>query len=231
MNIFAVSDLHMSTGIPNKEMDIFGAHWQGHFEKIRLSWLANVDEQDIVIVAGDLSWGINYDEADPDLEKICALPGKKVLIRGNHDFWHASLTKTRSKLTNNTWFLQNDAVQIGDYTFAGARGWRQRTDPKFTAEDEKIYLREIERLKMSLNTAKKLGGEIIGIMHYPPFAAGKTETEFTKLFSEAGVKTVVFGHIHGNAELFSEYTDCEIDGTKYILTSCDYQNFKIAKIL
>ncbi len=122
-------------------MDVFGQHWTGHWEKIVKSWEQSVAPEDVVVVAGDLSWAMSYEDAAPDLAAISRLPGRKVLIRGNHDYWHGSLKRTREMLEEGTYFLQNDAVRLGEYTFCGARGWKQRGAEDFDAQDEKIFSR------------------------------------------------------------------------------------------
>ena len=228
MKVFAISDLHLSQHTP-KAMDIFGEHWKNHFEKIAENWRERVSEEDYVLIAGDLSWAMHLEEAKPDLEAICALPGHKILIKGNHDFWHGSLQKTRSLLTDNTCFLQNDFVETEEFVFAGSRGWKPRTDADFTEQDEKIYIREAERLKLSMGKIPK-GKRLIGMMHYPPFGSDRKPTEFTELFRDFGAEAVVYGHIHGRATRSGEYADLELDGVNYYLTSCDALRFTLREI-
>ncbi len=229
MSIYAIADLHLSTAL-EKPMDIFGSHWKNHWETIKKDWLEKVTKDDIVVVAGDLSWAMNYTSARPDLDAICALPGKKILIKGNHDYWHGSLAKTRALLHNDTYFLQNDARRIGGYVFAGARGWKQHGDESFTPEDEKIYAREVGRLSLSLRAASRERGEIIGVAHFPPFTQSMRESEFTRLYARYGVKTVIYGHLHGPQIKKAEYDDVVIGGIRYVLTSCDYLGFSLARI-
>ncbi len=227
MRVFAISDLHLSS--EGKTMDVFGEHWRDHFSKIKSDWLKNVSADDAVVIAGDISWAMKLDEAASDLKEICSLPGKKVMIKGNHDFWHSSLSKTRALLYNETYFLQNDAVEIGDFVFAGSRGWKQPSDADFSDADKKIYDHEILRLKMSL---EKVCSEkrLIGIMHYPPFSAGRQETEFTRLFCGSGAEAVVYGHIHGKALRSPDFADFSIGGTRFIETSCDHLDFRLKLI-
>ena len=183
----------------------------------------------MVLIAGDISWAMHFEDAVLDLKAVCDLPGKKVMIKGNHDFWHNSLAKTRALLGERAYFLQNDALQIGEFVFAGTRGWKQRTDADFTAADERIYAREVERLKLSLMHVR--GGRLIGMMHYPPFLAGRTESAFTRLFAQHGAEAVVYGHVHGKALRTGDYTDVVIGGAvTYMLTSCDYLDFKLRLI-
>lgn len=229
MSIFAVSDTHLSTVNP-KPMEIFGDNWKNHWSKISESWKSLVKQQDTVLIAGDISWAMNERDAKPDIELICSMPGKKVMIKGNHDYWHNSLVKTRSMLFNGTYFIQNDCYDGEDFCVAGARGWIDPEDKSFKADDEKLYKRELGRLKLSLDCAKKTGKPIIVMTHYPPYTGNKKRSEFTSLISSYGVKTAIYGHIHGEAFKRADYSDVNIDGTNYILTSCDYLNFELRKI-
>lgn len=229
MRVFAISDLHLSLA-QEKPMDIFGQHWAGHWEKIKKSWRASVSQGDVVVVAGDLSWAMSYEDAMLDLKAICELPGQKVLIRGNHDYWHGSLKKTREALDHNTYFLQNDAITLGEYTFCGARGWKQRGAEDFGPQDEKIYMRELERLRLSLAAARKQGGRLIGVCHYPPFSQNHGRSEFCDLYAQAGVRKVLYGHLHGQYIKKEEYEAICIDGVEYCLTSCDFLGFQLKQI-
>lgn len=230
MSIYAISDTHLSSANA-KPMDIFGDKWLNHWQRISDDWLSKVSKEDTVLIAGDISWAMNEEDAKPDIDLICNMPGKKVLIKGNHDYWHNSLAKTRAMLFNDTVFIQNDAYIGEDFCIAGTRGWISKDEKGFAKSDEKIYNRELGRLRLSLDAAKKSGKPIIGMMHYPPYAAGKKSNEFTKLFSEYGVKTVVYGHVHGDAFKYIDYSDAIVDDAVYILTSCDYLGFKLRKIL
>ena len=229
MKVYAISDLHLSFGT-DKPMDVFGSHWKGHWDRIKEDWYSKVSEDDIVLIAGDLSWAINYDEAKKDLFEICSLPGHKVLSRGNHDYWHSSLKKTKELLFNRTEYVQNNAVVIGDYAFCGTRGWMQK-DPSYTEEDEKIYQRELIRLELSLKEGAKTGKEIIGMIHYPPFEQDISGSPFTDMFKAYGVRTVIFGHIHGLEPGKSQFGDITLDDTRYLLTSCDYLDFRLMRII
>ena len=229
MKVFAISDPHLSL-TQGKSMDIFGQHWAGHWEKIKKSWEKCVAPEDAVVIAGDLSWAMSYEDALPDLNAICQQPGQKVLIRGNHDYWHGSLKKTRELLHNSTYLLQNDALRLGDYTFFGTRGWKQRGAEDFDAQDEKVFARELERLKLSLKAAQKLGGELVGVCHYPPFSQNHERSEFTDLYAQAGARKVIYGHLHGRYIRKEEYENIVIDGVEYLLTSCDYLGFQLRQI-
>jgi predicted phosphohydrolase len=229
MRIFAISDLHLKSAL-EKDMNMFGSHWIGHWDKITSDWMSRVGEGDVVLIAGDISWAMRYDEVMQDLNSICDLPGHKVLIKGNHDYWHSSLAKTRGLLYNNTNFLQNDAISIGKYVFAGSRGWKQPGDKSRQQDDEKVYAREVERLKLSLAKAKNTALEMIGITHFPPYDVNGGATQVTQLFTKYGVKKVVYGHLHRSGTAHHALPDITIDDTRYIMTSCDYLDFKLRTI-
>ncbi|PWL49202.1 MAG: serine/threonine protein phosphatase [Clostridiales bacterium] len=229
MKIYAISDLHLSLD-SDKPMDIFGDNWVDHWGSIRQDWLDTVSEDDLVISAGDISWAMDYAHAKADLDAVCAMPGSKILIRGNHDYWHSSLKKTNAYLHNRTYFLQNNAIALGGYVFVGARGWKQKGETDFSAEDSKIYAREVNRLELSLKAAQKLEGERIGIMHYPPFTQDKKPSEFTQLYTAYGVKTVIYGHLHGKKVHKAGLENLTIEGTHYLLTSCDQLDFKLLRV-
>ncbi len=229
MKIFAISDLHLSHGT-NKPMDIFGDNWVDHWASIKQDWHNKVTEEDLVVSAGDISWAMDYAQVKADLDEVCSMPGTKILIRGNHDYWHSSLKKTNACLFNHTFFLQNNALTFGQYVFVGSRGWKQKGEADFSTEDAKIYAREIKRLELSLKSAEKMQGEKIGIMHYPPFTQEKKSSEFTQLYAAYHVKTVIFGHLHGKKIKKAGLENLIIDGTRYILTSCDQLDFKLLRI-
>ncbi|MBQ8295961.1 MAG: metallophosphoesterase [Clostridia bacterium] len=230
MNIYAISDLHLSA-TADKPMDVFGGNWEGHFEKIKSDWLATVQEEDVVLIAGDISWAMKLSDALVDLRSLADLPGKKVFIRGNHDYWWNGITKLRAAAPNDSFvFLQTDAVKIGGYVIVGSRGWTCPGSPDYTEQDQKLYLREAERFRLAFKDAEKLveeGDKTIAMIHYPPFSLKTEETLFTQLFQENGVEKAVFGHIHG-AAYFPLKT--ERNGVQYILTSCDKAAFKLVKI-
>ncbi len=229
MKLFAISDLHLSGGC-RKPMDIFGSHWEGHWEKITADWREKVGENDAVAICGDISWAMKYDEFEPDISAIRSLPGKKVMIRGNHDYWHTSLAKTRAMLDGNTFFLQNDCVEIGGAVFAGTRGWQQEDADHFDSSDRKIYDRELGRLRMSLEAAAKKKKPIVVLTHFPPFSRSFSESPFTELVEKYEVSTVLYGHIHGTAALSKEYANVKLNGIRYVLTSCDHLRFSLKEI-
>ena len=228
MNIYAISDLHLSFS-SNKPMDIFGKEWENHSEKIMKS-CQQIENDDVVVIAGDISWALKITDTKEDFEFLKAIPGKKIIIRGNHDYWWQSVSKVRNICPENVTVLQNDAVKMGKYIFFGNRGWTV-SDQSSAKDDLKIYLREIERLKLSIAAAKKLqtDGEIlVGILHYPPFNVKFESSEMTKILNEAGVKNVIYGHLHGKDSKTRSVV--YIDDIQFHLTSCDFLNFNVKKM-
>lgn len=224
MKIYAISDLHLSTSC-DKPMDVFGGNWEGYTDKIIKNWSDKVSGEDLVLIAGDISWAMKLEDAVSDLEWIDKLHGKKIIIKGNHEYWWKSISAVREILPKSIMAIQNDAIKFDGFVVCGTRGWNVPEENKdFSEEDEKIYKREVERLKLTLKSAKVLqtnNEKIICMMHFPPFDGSGNETEFTKLFDEFGVSVVVFGHIHG-------YTNCKLkqekNGITYYFTSCDHIN-------
>ena len=181
-------------------MDIFGGNWAGHPEVLFERWLETVDEDDLVLLPGDISWAMHLEDALTDLRDIAALPGTKVLLRGNHDYWWSSISKLRAALPERMYAVQNDAVKVGNVVVAGSRGWTVPGSFDFSKQDAKIYTREVERLRLSLNAAEKKkveGDKLIVMLHYPPTNARLEPSEVTELLKEAQPDAVVFGHLHG----------------------------------
>lgn len=227
MRIFAISDLHLP-GNDDKPMDIFGMHWENHWGQIQENWLKNIASEDVVLIPGDISWAMVLDEALQDLEAIGQLPGKKIIIRGNHDYWWSSISRIRSVLPSTVYALQNDSLKLGTITFCGTRGWATPGLRGSTDHDSKIFNRELHRLKLSLDSVK--GAEnIIVLLHYPPFDEKGQENEIGLLIREYPVNHVVFGHLHG--EGLRNAIEGNINGLNYHLVSCDYLNFSPKLIL
>ena len=225
MRLFAIADLHLPGGA-NKPMDVFGKHWEGHFEKICDSWRENVSGEDIVLLPGDLSWAMQLEEAMGDLARIGTLPGRKVLLRGNHDYWWGSIGKLRERLPGGMYAIQNDAVALDGLTVAGSRGW---THPDGSdQEDKKIYDRELIRLKMSLDRAAALGGRLVVMTHYPPLDENHRDTPVSDLIRQYRPTDVIYGHLHG-ASLKSAFNGRR-DGIRYHCVSCDGLGFRIREI-
>ena len=230
MNVYAISDLHLSTN-SDKPMDVFGGNWEGHFEKIKTDWKRKVKDDDVVLIAGDISWAMKLSDALEDLHCLADLPGKKVFIRGNHDYWWNGISKLRESAPDESFFfLQTDSLKIDGLIIVGSRGWTCPGSPDFSERDEKLYLRESERFRLAFADAEKQreeGDKLLVMIHYPPFNLKKEDSNFTRLFEEKGVEKVIFGHLHGS--LFFPLQS-EKNGIEYYLTSCDKTDFRLIKI-
>ncbi|MGN1208642.1 MAG: metallophosphoesterase [Christensenellales bacterium] len=230
MKVFAISDLHLSVN-SNKPMDIFGPVWDDSFEKIKQDWNKRVAKDDVVLLCGDLSWAMKLEDAVQDINMLDQLNGLKILLKGNHDFWWQSITALRNVLPKDFYAIQNDAIRIKNYVFCGTRGWLIPEGKYNSEENLKIYNREVERLKLSLEKMKSLkqnGDTVICLMHYPPFLQNEESTGFTELIERYDVDIVVFGHIHKNLSGYKFKTTK--NGVKYYLTSCDLLENKLVEI-
>jgi predicted phosphohydrolase len=197
MRIFAIADPHLSK-CTQKPMDVFGGNWEGHPEVFFEGWRTTVADDDLVLIPGDISWAMRLSDALEDLRDIAALPGRKVLLRGNHDYWWPSISKLRSVLPEGMYAIQNDALALDGVIIAGTRGWVCPDRFEFSAQDNKIYLREVERLKLSLSAARRLSGKLlIAMLHFPPTNVRLEPSGFTRLLEAYGADIVIFGHIHG----------------------------------
>ena len=231
MKVFSISDLHLSFAA-DKPMDVFGAGWENHFEKIKSDWAEKVSSEDLVLLCGDTSWGTLLDEGLVDLKYLAPLTGRKIFIRGNHDYWWNGITKLRDAAPDKSFiFLQNDCVKFSNIIICGSRGWTCPGSADYTEHDEKLYHREAERFKLCFKEVEKVrreGDRVIVMIHYPPFSGKSTDTDFTRLFEEYKVEKVVFGHIHGET-YFPQRT--VKNGIEYVLTSCDKVNFTVQRII
>ena len=231
MKVFAISDLHLP-GNNDKPMDIFGDHWSDHWQQISQTWANMVGEGDVVLIGGDISWAMNYDDVKEDIEKIASMPGHKVILKGNHDYWWQSVTKLRHMMPNKMYAVQNDALRLGDYVICGTRGWTCPGAKQFSEDDEKIYKREGERLKLSLMQAKKLSDDntkLIVMMHYPPFNDRQEENLFTQQLEAVRPDVVIYGHLHGFGA--ASAFEGNLRGVEYKMTACDYINFTPVRII
>ena len=223
MAIFALSDLHLPLGI-DKPMDIFGVRWDNYVEKIEYGWKNTVKEEDFVIINGDFSWATYLEEALPDFRFLASLPGKKLISKGNHDYWWETLTKMNEFLENNAikdvTFMQNNAVLCDDVAVCGAKGWVSPGDKAFKKEDEKIYRREKMRLEASLKAASELSDKIIVALHFPP------DEEYLKVIDKYNVHMCVFGHLHGKRA-----EDFRLNHKKCALVSADFLKFTPIRII
>ena len=226
MRVFAIGDLHLEGG-DDKPMSVFGPQWEGHFDKIRADWTSRVGPEDLVLIPGDISWAMQLEAAVPDLMRIAELPGRKVLLRGNHDYWWSGISRLRAVLPEGMYAVQNDALSLDGVTVAGSRGWTL-PGPGVTAEDERIYQRELARLALSLDQASRLGGRLIVMAHYPPVGENGAPTEASGLITASGARYCVYGHLHG-ASGRSAFNGT-IDGTEFMCVSCDQLDFRLREI-
>ena len=223
MAIFAISDLHLPAR--QKPMDIFGPHWENHFDRIARDWRERVAEEDIVLLPGDLTWAMHLEEALEDLNRVGELPGRKLILRGNHDYWWSAIGRVRRALPEGMYAIQNDVLMLDGMLFAGSRGWTIPVGDNADANDVRIYNRERARLEMSLRAARAKDAEapLIAMMHYPPLM--DAHRGFSDILEQYGVRDCVYGHLHGaglNAAVRGER-----GGVRYHQVSCDGLGFRL----
>lgn len=235
MAVFAIGDPHLSSNDP-KPMDIFGPQWANHPAPMFQHWRETVSDGDTVLIPGDISWAMDLEGALPDLQAIDELPGQKLLIPGNHDYWWSSLKRLRALPLRTIRFIQNDHVQIPgtDLFVCGTRGWLTPADRAWKEDPEhnaKIYAREVWRLQLSLESARKAGGaRFLVMLHYPPVAEDHKPTDFTTLLENfGGVEQVVYGHLHSPGA-HQRALRGEHRSIHYHLVSCDSLQFTPLRI-
>lgn len=227
---FALADLHLSSS-GAKPMDVFGEPWRDHAAKMARAWDGEVRADDVVLLPGDLSWARTLEEAASDLAWIGARPGRKFLLRGNHDSWWGSLAKVRRSLPAGCEALQNDAHAVEGIVLVGARGWTAPDDPTASPEDAGIFEREIERLRLSVADADRRFGRAaprLAMVHYPPWIAGRPPGPVVATLREAGVGVCVYGHLHG-ADHALGVTGVH-EGIRFVLASADAVGFAPVRI-
>lgn len=249
MRIWAIGDLHLSFGVANKSMEIFGPAWEKHAEKIASEWKSLIHPDDLVLIPGDLSWALKIEEVVPDLQWVHDLPGTKVLIKGNHDYWWGSLNKLAPILPPSIHLIQNNAFHWKEAAIGGARLWdtpeysfghliEYRENPKAKAKSEeqvqeelseKIFNRELERLKLSLGQLDPAAPIRVAMTHYPPIGADLKPSRAAQILEQSNISLCVFGHLHNlkpHLDLFGAAR-----GVRYVLASCDYIRFQPIPIL
>lgn len=223
MSLFVIADLHLSLGT-DKPMDVFRG-WEDYVARLEENWRAVVKPEDTVVIAGDISWAMKLEDALSDLAFLHSLPGEKIIMKGNHDYWWATRNKIDAFLAEHGLdtlkVMHNCAYQVGDRALCGTRGWLYRAE---TEEDRKIVNREAGRLLASIAEAKKLGGKLTAFLHYPPVYDGMECQGLLDVLVNEGVTECYFGHIHGQyaakKALVGEYR-----GIKMRLISCDFVGF------
>ena len=235
MSIFAIGDLHLSFN-ENKPMSIFGDNWTGHEEKIKNNWIENVKKDDLVLLPGDFSWSMYLKDTLKDFAFLNNLPGKKLLLKGNHDYWWSTVTSMRNFLKDNGFenidFIYNNSYLYENFIISGTRGWNLSDDE----DDRKMLKREANRLENSIiDGIKKYGEnkEIIVCMHYPPInyavKTQNTESDFIKIMKKYNVKLCIYGHLHSTS--IKEAVEGEYFGINFKLVSADSLDFKLLKIM
>lgn len=244
MDIWAIADLHLSFGVPEKTMEVFGPEWANYAGKIEAHWRDAVQPEDLVLIAGDISWAMSLEHAKVDLEWIDHLPGVKALIKGNHDYWWHSLSKAKTILPPSLHLIQNDVFNYQGISVGGTRLWdsdeydfedfityRERfskTKEVEKPEASKIFKRELERLELSLKQLNKEARLRIAMTHYPPIGAHLASSQVSQLLENYGVEICVFGHLHNVTQ--GKLCFGKSRGVSYYLTSADYLDFKPLKI-
>jgi predicted phosphohydrolase len=227
MSIFTIADLHLAMGI-DKPMDIFGGRWSNYMDKLKSNWESVVLEDDTVIIPGDISWATYLENIYDDLKYIDDLPGKKIISKGNHDYWWTTSSKLNKYLAENEFnsigFMHNNSYEVEGIAVCGTRGWKCPGDEDFKKDDEKIYKREIDRLELSIKSALALGTKrILVFMHYPPVTLKSQETGFIDLMKKYSIKNCFYGHLHGDG--IKGAIEGEFEGITLKLVSADYLNF------
>lgn len=233
MSLFVIGDLHLSFSV-DKPMDIFGNNWENHAEKIKNNWIEKVHPEDTVILPGDFSWATYLEESKEDFEFLNSLPGKKILSKGNHDYWWTTLTQMRKFLKENNIenvdFLYNNAFEVEGKVLVGARGW-----VNLYKEDDnyKILKRENDRLKLSIAFANKEFDnslEKIAFIHYPPFYKESVpeEIDFIKTLKDNNIKRCFYGHLHGPSH--KDAFEGMLEGIEFKLISSDFLDFNLVEI-
>jgi predicted phosphohydrolase len=245
MTIWALSDPHLAFGVPSKTMEAFGIAWKDYAAKIKANWEVRIGSDDLVLIPGDISWAMRLEEALIDLQWIDALPGTKVIVRGNHDYWWSSASKLSKVMPPSIHFIHNNVFNWKEVSIGGSRLWdtseysfnayvefkenplakeKPVTDPeKQQEEDERIFTRELERLKLSLSQLNPEATVRIALTHYPPIGADLKPSRASKILEEFRVNYCVFGHLHNVKSGSLPFGTAR--GVHYLFTSCDYLQF------
>ena len=227
MALYAIGDTHLSLGTA-KPMDVFGGDWEGYVEKLRAGF-AQVQPEDTVVLCGDLSWGMNLEEAKADFAFLNALPGRKLLVKGNHDYWWTTAAKMERFFAENGFttlnILHNNCYEYGDFALCGTRGWF--FEEGASAQNTKVFHREVMRLEASLKGAE--GRPILAFLHYPPLYTGYRCPEIISKLEEYQVRQCFYGHLHGPTH--RRAIEGTVQNVAYSLVSADYLGFVPKKIL
>lgn len=250
MSVWSLSDLHLAFGVPEKTMEVFGPFWHNYAEKIESHWKQKISSKDLILIPGDISWAKHLEQALVDLKWIDALPGTKVILRGNHDYWWSSASKLSKIMPPSIHFIQNNVFIWNDIAIGGSRLWdtseyhfdtfiefqenlRQRLKTSTELEDEKeenerIFVRELERLKLSLSQISSKSKIKIAMAHYPPIGPDLAPSRASQILESFHIDYCVFGHLHNVRKGALPFGEAR--GVKYLFTSCDYLDFIPLKV-
>ena len=250
MSIWALSDLHLAFGVPEKSMEAFGPSWQKYAEKIEAHWKKLILQDDLILIPGDISWAMRLEQAVIDLQWIDKLPGTKVILRGNHDYWWSSSAKLSKIMPPSIHFIHNNTFIWKEFAIGGARLWDTpeysfnqyiefQENPRARAktleelsrekeEEDRIFIRELERLKLSLSALPK-DKKKIAMTHYPPIGADLAPSRASQVLESFQINYCAFGHLHNVRKGALPFGEAR--GVKYLFTSCDYLDFIPLKIL
>lgn len=223
MSLFAIADLHLSLG-EDKPMDIFSG-WNDYVTRLENNWKSIITDNDTIVIAGDISWAMKLEETFTDFKFIDALPGEKIFLKGNHDYWWGTKSKIDKYLEVNSFntisILFNNSYICDEYAVCGTRGWFLEND---SPEDIKVLNREVGRLRTSIDSAIKTGKEPVVFLHYPPVYAGMECSEIMDVLVEYNIKKCYYGHIHGHRNIRNAF-EGEYKGIDFRLISCDKVSF------
>ena len=229
MSLFAIGDLHLAISVKNKSMNIF-CGWENYMELLEKNWKALISDDDMTVVAGDISWAMKMNDAYEDFKWIESMPGKKIILKGNHDYWWASKKKMDDTLAswgfNSIQILHNNCYFYENYAVCGTRGW---VNMPGEPADAKVLAREAARLSASLEMAEKANSEPLVFLHYPPVYGNNCNFDILDVMYKHNVKSCWYGHLHGPSIKYA--VNGERDGINFRLISSDYLQFKPVKIL
>lgn len=233
MSLYVIGDLHLTFSDPSKTMEVFPG-WENYQERIEKNWLSVVKPEDTVVIAGDVSWGMSLQQAEPDFRFINGLPGRKLILKGNHDYWWVTMKKMVTFFAENGFdtlnIIHNNHYAYENYGICGTRGWVNGTDGNRDVQDEKVLKREVQRLETSIKSAVSAGLEPLVFMHYPPIFASNFNYDILEILYRYKIKECYYGHIHGRSahELCVTNT---YDDINFHLISGDYIHFMPEKVL
>lgn len=229
MSLFAIGDLHLCIGVPEKTMNIFGG-WDNYMELIEKNWKELVNTDDTVLICGDVSWGMTLEQAEQDFSFIDGLAGRKIILKGNHDYWWASRKKMedffKAKGFSTLNILHNNCFSYGKYGICGTRGW---VSINGETADEKVLKREVQRLETSVTMAESQGLEPLVFLHYPPVYGNTCNYDILEVLYRHRIKRCYYGHLHGSSHRYA--INGERDGVNFQLISGDFLQFRPLKIV